>query len=185
MATELIKLLRPHVRFNVSGPIRPDWREAAPAHVDVVGAMADGYLGIEIPVILQETFFKGEPRPILVAGIDFGGALIAAALAGFSDGDFPARYVRKESWPTVTDGVMRTIHQWSVIGDVAGQRIVAVDDVATTGGALMCAISALREAGAIVEDAIVVVDREDGADALLAGAGVRLRSLVTLKELAG
>lgn len=174
MTAELIGLLRPHVRFAVGGPVRPDWRKTAPAHVDVVGAMATD----SFPMALARASWDhiNESATDAIAGIDFGGALIAAALSGYSDGDFPARFLLPHRLSSAAPTPM------DVIGDVAGKRVVVVDDVADVRD-LMGAVSALREAGAIVEDAIVVVDREEGADALLAGVGVRLRALVTLKEL--
>jgi orotate phosphoribosyltransferase len=60
---------------------------------------------------------------------------------------------------------------------LAGQRVVAVDDVATKGGSVLQAILAAREMGAEVETALVIIDREKGGEALLRDNGVRLFSL--------
>jgi orotate phosphoribosyltransferase len=51
------------------------------------------------------------------------------------------------------------------------------DDVATTGGSTIKAIEAARAAGAIVEDALVIVDRQEGGTENLAAVGVRLHSV--------
>jgi len=44
-----------------------------------------------------------------------------------------------------------------------GEEIVVVEDIVTTGTSLVDAVEALRDAGATVERALVVVDREEGA----------------------
>lgn len=64
-----------------------------------------------------------------------------------------------------------------------GSRVVVVDDVATTGWSLLRAVRACREAGAEVIGAFVVVDREEGAEKLLASEGVELASLFRLSDL--
>lgn len=67
----------------------------------------------------------------------------------------------------------------------AGARVLLIEDTATTGGSLVQSIDVLREAGAIVERAVVVVEREEGARERLAELGVRLEALTTLSELRG
>lgn len=57
------------------------------------------------------------------------------------------------------------------------RRVVVVDDVATKGGSILQAIEAVRELGGTVDHALVIIDREKGAEALLAERGVRLSSL--------
>lgn len=47
--------------------------------------------------------------------------------------------------------------------DVAGRRVLAVEDTSTTGGSVLEAVSALREAGADVVAVAVIVDRDTGA----------------------
>ena len=66
---------------------------------------------------------------------------------------------------------------------VAGDRVVLVEDVVTTGGAALAAVEVLRGAGAEVLGAIVVVDREQGGREAFATAGVPLQSLFTKSEL--
>lgn len=69
-------------------------------------------------------------------------------------------------------------------GDLAdGEEVVILEDIATTGQSAVDAAEALREAGAVVERVIVVVDREDGARENLADSGLELESLVTASEL--
>jgi orotate phosphoribosyltransferase len=58
-----------------------------------------------------------------------------------------------------------------------GARVMIVDDVATKGGSIMQAIQAARDDGAIVDTAMVIVDRESGAAELLRENGVELISV--------
>jgi orotate phosphoribosyltransferase len=59
-----------------------------------------------------------------------------------------------------------------------GLRVALVDDVITTGGSLLHARDALRdEAGIVVTDALVVIDREEGGREVLEREGIRVTSL--------
>ncbi|MFB6096098.1 MAG: orotate phosphoribosyltransferase [Haloferacaceae archaeon] len=64
-----------------------------------------------------------------------------------------------------------------------GEEVVVLEDIATTGQSAADAVEALREAGAVVERVVVVVDRQEGASELLAEHGVRLESLLTAEDL--
>ncbi|MDZ7702375.1 MAG: orotate phosphoribosyltransferase [Halobacteriales archaeon] len=64
-----------------------------------------------------------------------------------------------------------------------GDRVVVLEDIATTGTSALEAVEALREAGAVVERVLVVVDREEGARERLAAADVELEALLTATEL--
>lgn len=70
-----------------------------------------------------------------------------------------------------------------VIGHVRGRKVILIEDVTTSGGSALYGIDALRDAGAIVDCVVTVVDREQGAAAMLAGHGIRLVPLVTVSEL--
>ena len=64
-----------------------------------------------------------------------------------------------------------------------GESVVVLEDIATTGQSAIDAVEALREAGAVVERVLVVVDREEGASANVAAHDIELESLVTATEL--
>jgi len=66
-----------------------------------------------------------------------------------------------------------------------GELVCLIEDVVTSGGALIGAVEALREAGLEVRNAVCVVDREEGGAEALAAAGVRLRPLFLASEVAG
>ncbi|MFH0855523.1 MAG: orotate phosphoribosyltransferase [Candidatus Omnitrophota bacterium] len=63
-----------------------------------------------------------------------------------------------------------------------GSRVILVDDVATTGTALLEAKQALDRAGVIAETAFVIVDRCEGAKENLAKEGLELESIFTIKD---
>lgn len=65
--------------------------------------------------------------------------------------------------------------------DVKGRRVVAVEDTSTTGGSVLTAVEALREAGAIVVGVAVIVER--GAKQRILDAGLEYRALFSLPEL--
>jgi orotate phosphoribosyltransferase len=65
----------------------------------------------------------------------------------------------------------------------AGERVVVLEDIATTGRSALDAVEALRDAGVVVDRVLVVVDREEGARELLAAHDVELEALVTASEL--
>jgi orotate phosphoribosyltransferase len=64
-----------------------------------------------------------------------------------------------------------------------GERIVFVEDVATTGGQALEAVKVLRDAGADVMAVIATIDRQEGAAENMAAAGVRFEALFTKRDL--
>ena len=64
-----------------------------------------------------------------------------------------------------------------------GEIVCVLEDVVTSGGALGDAVSALRQEGLVVRNAVCVVDREEGGSDALARLGVRLRALFRASEL--
>ena len=65
--------------------------------------------------------------------------------------------------------------------DVAERRVLAVEDTSTTGGSVLSAVEALREAGAEVVGVVVIVDR--GAREAVEAAGLEYRAAYTLADL--
>lgn len=65
--------------------------------------------------------------------------------------------------------------------DVAGRRVLAVEDTSTTGASVLAAVEALREAGAEVAGVAVVVDR--GAGDAVRAAGLDYRAAYTMADL--
>lgn len=110
-----------------------------------------------------------------VGGMSMGAdAPACAALAGGAD--VKAFFVRKE---TKAHGLQRRIEG----PDVAGRRVVAVEDTSTTGGSVMTAVEALREAGADVVGVAVIVDRETGARERIEAEGLPYLAVFGLADL--
>jgi orotate phosphoribosyltransferase len=69
-------------------------------------------------------------------------------------------------------------------GDLeSGDKVLVVEDVITTAGSSVNAISVLRENGAVITDVMAVVDREGGGTESLRGIGVSLLSLIRGSEI--
>ena len=64
-----------------------------------------------------------------------------------------------------------------------GMKVVLVDDVATTGISLVNTIKTLREAGAIVTDACVIINRFEGSTDLLNKENVKLHEITNVIEI--
>lgn len=67
--------------------------------------------------------------------------------------------------------------------DVAGKRVIVLEDTSTTGGSPLKAIEALRAAGAEIAAVAVVVDRDTGAREVIEAAGVPYLAAIGLKDL--
>ena len=65
--------------------------------------------------------------------------------------------------------------------DVKGRRVIAVEDTSTTGGSVLTAVEALKEAGAIVVGVAVIVER--GAKGKVEEAGLEYRTAYSLSDL--
>ena len=88
--------------------------------------------------------------------------------------DLDAFVVRKSE---KTHGLQRRIEG----PDVAGRRVVAVEDTSTTGVSVLTAVDALRDAAAEVIGVAVIVDR--GAGDAVRSAGLEYRSAYSLTDL--
>ena len=110
---------------------------------------------------------------VVIAGVESAGIPHSSALA-FTAGR-PSVFVRKAA---KEHGLGRRIEG----GDVAGRRVVLVEDMVTTGGSSLSAVEALREAGAHVTDCLAIITY-GFAEALeaFAAANVRLITLTTFE----
>ena len=122
-----------------------------------------------------------EAEAVAVAGLTLGadplvsGVAQAAALAGRQ---LDALIVRKEAKGHGTGAWLE--------GPLpeAGSRITVLEDVVTTGGSSLKAVHLLREAGYVVERVVTIVDRQEGGLDAMTAAGLELRSLFLLEEVA-
>jgi orotate phosphoribosyltransferase len=109
-----------------------------------------------------------------LAGLELGGVPVVTALS-LATG-LTAFFVRKEAKKYGTERICEG-------GEVDGLRLLVIEDVVTTGGQIAMSTVDLRAAGAVVTDALCVIDRESGAVDFLARSGVTLHALFTMSEL--
>ncbi len=64
-----------------------------------------------------------------------------------------------------------------------GKKVLMIDDVATTGGSIINAIESLKEAGIIVSDSFVIINRMEGATESLEAKGVKMHQLTDIFEI--
>lgn len=129
------------------------------------------------PAILKEIAMGMAPHidGDRIAGMELGAVPIAAAVA--LETGKPFVIIRKGKREHGTGN--------QIEGELnKGERVVVVEDVATTGGSVVKSIEILRSAGAVVEKVVVVVDREEGARENLEPLGVELVALVKKGEFA-
>ncbi len=109
-----------------------------------------------------------------LAGIPYAGLPIAVAMS--LESGRPLVYPRKEAKAYGTRRQVEGVFK-------PGDRALVVDDVITTGGAKLEAIEPLRQAGLVVADIVVVVDREQSGAQALAAAGLQLHSVLKVRAL--
>ncbi len=110
-----------------------------------------------------------------IGGIPTGGLPWASVLA-YSLSK-PLVYARKE--------VKRHGREKMVEGFLApGDKVLLVDDVITTGKNILAALQTIRSEGGVVEDALVLLDREEGGREHLRKEGVNLHSTAKISDIA-
>ena len=109
-----------------------------------------------------------------VGGLEMGAVPVIGSLAALSEAEGkPVRtfFVRRAA---KAHGTREVIEGLGPGESLAGKRVLVLDDVATTGNAILQAAAAARAAEASVDSALVLIDREEGAAETLAGDGIRL-----------
>jgi len=101
---------------------------------------------------------------------------VALATAATLESGLPFLIVRKEAKEYGTANRLEGPYE-------EGECVCLVEDVVTSGGALLESVVALRKAGLVVHTAVCVVDREEGGADALARHAVRLRPLFRAGEL--
>jgi orotate phosphoribosyltransferase len=106
----------------------------------------------------------------LVAGVPLGGLHIATAYSLAAD--VPMVYLHPGRAEDSIEGVY-----------TPGQTAIIMDDLVTGGGSIADTAEALRDAGLIVRDAFVLVDRQQGARERLKRMGINMRAALTLEVI--
>ena len=110
----------------------------------------------------------------MLGGLELGGVPLATLLSHLTG--LPALFVRKEA---KTYGTCRLAEG----GDPDGRRILLVEDVISTGGAIRNAAQALRAQGATVTTVVCAIDRPDTEVHPLAADGLEVRSVLSQSQL--
>jgi len=134
--------------------------------------------------------FEAEPRllaaigaamqPLLpddttvLAGLEMGGIPIVTMLGQLTG--LPTAFIRKTA---KTYGTCR----YAEGAALADERVVLIEDVVSSGGALLDALAMLRADGIQPGTAVCVIDRETGGSEALLSHGVELRALLTMSDI--
>jgi orotate phosphoribosyltransferase len=110
----------------------------------------------------------------LLAGLEMGGIPVATALSLKTR--IPVIFVRKKAKEYGTCKIAEGM-------DFKGKRVTVIEDVVTSGGAIIDGVKALREQGALVENVLCVIDREAGGPEKLKENNLKLSPLFTASQL--
>lgn len=128
----------------------------------LLGKIADAM----VPLIPRDTQ--------VLAGLELGGVPVATALSLTSG--LPQIFVRKARKPYGT----RRLAEGP---DFAGKRVTIIEDIITTGGAVIDAVNELRADGALVTEVVCVILRQEETPKGLSALGLNVTPLFRLSDL--
>ena len=109
----------------------------------------------------------------VIAGVAVGGVPLAVAIA----------LETKKPYAIIRAAEKSHGKKEMIIGNVRNKQVLLIEDVTTSGGSALYGIKTLRTAGAQADRVVTVVDREQGAEALLIKQGIEFLPLVKVSEL--
>lgn len=110
----------------------------------------------------------------VLAGLEMGGIPIVTMLSQVTN--LPSAFIRKEAKEYGTC-------RYAEGAELSGKKFVLVEDVVSSGGAIIDAVEKLRSDGLEVNVAICVIDRETGGIEALAAKGIELRALYKMSDI--
>lgn len=119
-----------------------------------------------------------------LSGLEMGAVPLLGAVSALSSIEgtpIPATFVRKMAKAHGTGELVEGLGPGETL---AGARVLLLEDVVTTGGSVLKAAAALRNAGGEVAHAAVIVDREEGGVEALGAQGIRLHPIFRAGDFA-
>ncbi|HXV99217.1 MAG TPA: orotate phosphoribosyltransferase, partial [Anaerolineae bacterium] len=201
-ATETLRDEINQARRNLrSSDATPLARASRPDHIELIlqlyemGCVQFGQFtlasGLPSPIYLDLRRITASPRLLQKAAQAYADALqpltfdhlaavpyaaltlgTATALASHSSLIYPRKEVKAYGTGKTIEGVFS-----------AGDRVVVIEDLITSGGSILKAIETLTAAGLRVSDVVVLIDREQAGAKNLAEAGYRLHAVLSLSEI--
>lgn len=145
------------------------------------GAISDYYIDIKKasanPTVLKkiaEAMAGYTSGYDLIAGMELGAVPLVVAVS--LETEIPYVIIRKEKRG---HGTSKQIEG----GDVKNKKVLVIEDVTTTGGSVIKTIQILRENQAKVDEVLVVVDRESGAEEKLQSLDVSFIPLLSVSDI--
>ncbi len=138
----------------------------------------DKYLFEANPVVLKEIatqmvdLIPAESE--VIAGLEMGGIPVVTAIS--AQNLMPAAFVRKDAKKYGTCKLAEG-------ADINGKKVCIIEDVVTTGGAIIDGVKAMRERGAIIDTVVCVILRDPRAYDILAEHGLKLIPTFTMEYI--
>ena len=111
----------------------------------------------------------------VLCGLEMGGIPIVTMLS--QNTGLPAAFMRKEAKSYGTC-------QYAEGADLRDKKLILVEDVVSSGGAILDTVQKMRADGLAIDTALCVIDRQTGGKEKLAEAGIELVALLTMEEIA-